>query len=216
MRAFWIGLVVLSWGGLQGQQTPVRAPGVGEAERRPEVTAVGPGVWRAEGRDAWSGVRWVRVYVVQGEPAAEPAFDRPTLTGQCTQDGKGVLRFEMFANFGGVTDAGFYPPWHSTGQSDLFPPSTRKVMVTMEFLGYTKVKPYKGQFEEVPAPGGGQMRYLNPGAGTSNMEAPGWFFQYLRALPTLRLRAEGKVAEFGTAGWMAALRKEAVCGGSGA
>ena len=60
----------------------------------------------------------------------------------------------------------------------------------MEFLGYTKVKPFRRQFEQVSAPGPEQVRYLNPGRTSSNLEPPGWFFQYLRPLPVQQLHAE--------------------------
>lgn len=228
MRGFrkWIPVAMplvpaLGW----AQQTPVRPAGWAAAER-PERAAVGPSLWRVEGRDAWSGVRYVRVLLTAGTPASEPVqtaeapalagFSAATLTAQCTQEASGKLRFELLANFGGVADTGFYPPWHSSGLDDQFPPPTRKVMLTMEFLGYTKVKPFKRQFEEVTAPGPEQLRYMNPGSGSSNMEPAAWFLQYLRALPTLRLSGGGHSAEFATAGWLAQLHKEPLCGASGA
>lgn len=224
--AKWIRVCVpffAAWG--WRQETPVRPSGREELSQ-PALAAVGPDLWRVEGRDTWSGVHYLRVLLTaqaQAGGAEQPAaangtadLNRATLTGQCTQEASGKLRFELFANFGGVPDAAFYPPWHSISREDLFPPGTRKVILTMEFLGYTKVKPYRRQFEEVAAPEGGQLRYVNPGTASSNLEAPGWFFQYLRALPTLRLSGEGHTAEFATAAWMAALHREPLCGASGA
>ena len=202
------------------QQTPVHG-GEGGSGAAPTLTAAGPGIWRVEGQDNWSGVRFVRLLLLSSrarpetETASQPELRVPTLTGQCTQDSRGKLFFELFANFGGVPDARFYPPWHPSA-GDLYPPSTRKVTLTMEFLGYTKVKPFKRQFEEVGAPGPEQLRYLNPGSGSSNMEPPGWFFQYLRSLPTLRLSEGARVAEFETAGWLAQLHQEPLCKASGA
>ena len=81
--------------------------------------------------------------------------------------------------------AAFYPPWRPANAQDLFPPRTEKVNLTMEFLGYTKVKPMTRQFEKVVAPSG-QLRYNPPSGGSRNMEQASFFFQYLRALPTLR------------------------------
>ncbi len=107
-------------------------------------------------------------------------------------------------------------PWHSTGENDLFPPRTPKIQLTLDFIGYTKVRPFKRQFEGVEAPGPAQLRYLNPGAGSTNMEPPGWFFQYLGALPTFRLSGNGHVADFPTTGWLAELHKEPLCAASGA
>lgn len=202
---------------VRAQQTPVRIPGQTDPPP-PELTKVAPNVWRLAGYDAWSGLHYVRVLLVTAPDAnaAVPDLSRPTLTGQCTEDVKGKLAFELFANFGSVPDANFYPPWHSTGPEDRFAPPTDKVTVTMEFLGYTKVKPFHQQFEQVVAPGPQQLRYMNPGSQSRNMEPPAFLLRYLKALPTLRLSAAGKSAEFETANWITALHKEPLCAASGA
>ena len=207
------------------QETPMRYPG--QASATPALTSVGPGVWRLEGKDSGSGIAYVRVLLlavsspqpaaVQDETHAQPAdLDQPTLTGQCTRDGGGKLHFELFANFGGVPDAAFYPPWRSSGPDDLYPSPKPKVQLTMEFLGYTRVKPFRRQFEQVDAPGPEQMRYLNPGKSSSNLEAPGWFFQYLRSLPTLRLTGANHSAQWFTTPWLDQLHREPLCAVSGA
>ena len=150
---------------------------------------------------------------------ASPDLSGPTLTAQCTADAAGKLYFELFANFGDVADPAFYPPWRPSGADDLFPAPTGKVQLTLDFLGYTHVKPFRRTFERVAAPGPAQLRYLNPGRQSPNLEPPGWFFQYLRSLPTLRLTSPGpppRSADFLTTGWLAQLHAEPLCGASGA
>lgn len=213
-------LLALAGATCSGQATPVQGATSG-TESSPTLQEVVSGVWRLEGKDIWSGLRYVRLLtfdtrIPSGQAPDGPDLDQPTLTGQCTQDNGGRYHFELFVNFGNVADAAFYPPWHSTGPDDLFQPSTAKVMLTMEFLGYTKVKPFKRQFEQTVAPGPAQLRYVNPGLGSTNMEPPGWFFQYLRALPTLRASGPGQTASFATANWLARLHAEPLCAGSGA
>lgn len=210
--------------GASAQQTPV--PYTGAAPPTPALTAISPGLFRLEGEDPGSGIHYVRILLLgtgAAQPPREPTpsatstpgLSRPTLTGQCTRDRNGKLHFELFANFGGVPDPAFYPPWQPT-PGDLFPPVNPRVMLTMDFLGYTRVKPFKRQFEQVEAPGAAQLRYLNPGHGSSNLEPPAWFFQYLRALPTLRLSDATHAAEFPTGAWLAQLHNEPLCAASGA
>ncbi len=102
------------------------------------------------------------------------------------------------------------------GTTDLFPPSTGKLALTLTFLGYTKVRPYKRQFERTLAPGPARLRYLNPGSSFGNLEAPGWFLQYLRSLPTLRLSDGHSAAEFVPRNWLERLQVEPRCAAAGA
>jgi hypothetical protein len=83
----------------------------------------------------------------------------------------------------------------------------------MEFLGYTKVKPVKRQWERVLQPDG-QLRYTQPGGGP-NLEEVSYFFQYLRALPTLRLTDITHTASFQTSALQSQLHKEPLCTASG-
>ncbi len=215
-------LLLLMCTAVYAQQTPVRPR---SPAKQPVLTAISPDLWRAEGDDPESAIHYVRLLLTGSVPGRDlkapgeaSSLDptRPALIGQCTRDAQGKLRFELFANFGGVADHAFYPPWHSTGPNDLFPPRTEKLTLTMDFLGYTRVKPFKRQFEEVEAPGPGQLRYLNPGGGSTNMESPGWFFQYLRSLPTLRLTLLNHSADFVTTPWLSRLHAEPLCAVSGA
>jgi len=187
---------------------------------QPPLETLAPNLARLSGVEPTSGITYVRLFLLedaahnpsQTEPAA---FDltRATLTAQCTQDKKGKLHFELFVNFGNITDTAFYPPWRPTLPTD-FPPPTQKVTVTMEFLGYTRFKPAKRQFEKVVAPYG-QLRYNNPAVGSANMEDIAYYLQVLRSLPTLRLSAGPQSASFLTTPLLAQLHNEPLCRASG-
>jgi len=183
--------------------------------QQPSVTTLPSGVGRIEGKEMLSGIAYTRLFLTNAVASATPIdLTQPTLTVQCTQAPNGKFHFEMFVNFGGVADAAFYPPWRPANAQDLFPPSTEKVNVTMEFLGYTKVKPMTRQFEKVTAPPG-QLRYNSPSAGSRNMEEAAFYFQYLRALPTLHVSGDGHTAMFATALLLAQIHNEPLCRASG-
>jgi hypothetical protein len=179
------------------------------------VTTLPSGIGRIEGKEAVSGIAYTRLFLTVSAVSAAPLdLTQPTLTVQCTQTPNSKFHFEMFVNFGGVTDTAFYPPWRPANAQDLFPPQTDKVNVTMEFLGYTKVKPVKRQFEKVVAPYG-QLRYNSPSAGSRNLEEIAFYFQYLRALPTLHISGDGHTATFATAPLLAQIHNEPLCRASG-
>ncbi len=171
---------------------------------------------RVAGRDAGSGIDYVLLPEygrrISGTP--NPHEPAPRLTAQCTRRPNGSLRFELLADAGTTVPPSYYPPWHQT-KDDLYPPNLEKVAVTMEFLGYTKVKPVKRQWvrlQEQPE----ELRYNTPGADSSNLEEIAFYLQYLRALPTLRLTIPGQAAiEFDTAGWLARVKAEPLCHASG-
>lgn len=179
-----------------------------------QLKTIAPNLARTEGVDAASGIAYTRLYV-SSQPSSDPTtldLTQPTLTAQCTKRPNGKLSFELFVNFGGVTDTAFYRPW-TPADGGIFPPATKRVTLSMEFLGYTKVKPRKREWEYVLQPSG-QLRYTPPGDG-SNLEEISYFFQYLRALPTLRLTGDGHDASFLTTALQAQLRKEPLCTVSG-
>jgi len=179
------------------------------------VTTLPSGIGRTEGKEAVSGITYVRLFLASSVVSPAPIdLTQPTLTVQCTQNLKGKFQVEFFVNFGGVTDAAFYPPWRPANAQDLFPPRTEKVNVTMEFLGYKKEKPVTRQFEKVVAPYV-QLRYNPPSGGSRNMEEIAFYFQYLRALPTLHISAEGHTATFATAPLLAQIHNEPLCRASG-
>jgi len=134
----------------------------------------------------------------------------PTLIAQCTRSASGKLGFELLANFGGVDDLAYYPPWRPGNGRDLFAPQLQKSVITMEFLGYTHVKPVKRQWEALQQPVG-QYRYNPPSGGSTNMEDSTYYLRFLLALPTLHLTLTGKTAEFLTGPWLEQIRKEPLC-----
>lgn len=179
----------------------------------PFQAQVRAGIAKIQGVDPDNGETYLRLLLAGAlVPAAEIA-PPPTLTAQCTRSSSGKLGFEIFANFGGIEDNDFHRSWMPK-DGGLFAPVTRKVVVTMEFLGYIRVKPVKRQWELVEKPLG-QLRYNTPSGGSSNMEDITFYMQYLKALPTLRLTYGKKTADFLVTPLFDQIRKEPLCHASG-
>jgi hypothetical protein len=182
---------------------------------QPEKTTLASGVDRISGLEATSNIHYVRL-ILSGSPhipftAESPTpSPGPTLIAQCTLKPNGKSSFELFANFGGATDLAFYPPWTPTSKHDLFPPRTDKVNLTMDFLGYTHVKPVRRQWE-IPVQTPGQYRYNPPGGGSANLEEITYYLRYLVALPTLRLTLDARSADFLATPLLNEIRKEPLC-----
>jgi hypothetical protein len=183
--------------------------------QQPEKTTLATGIDRLAGEEATSHIQYVRLVLagslstpsLADSPAPSPL---PTLIAQCTLRPTGKSYFELFANFGGATDLAFYPPWTPTSKQDLFPPRTDKVTLTMDFLGYTHVKPVRRQWE-IPVQTPGQYRYNPPGSGSANLEEISYYLRYLLALPTLRLTLDNRSADFLTTPLLNEIRKEPLC-----
>jgi hypothetical protein len=178
-------------------------------------TTLADGIDRIAGQEPTSQIQYVRL-TLPGTLRLPTAVDSsapspsPTLIAQCTLRPNGKSYFELFANFGRTTDLAFYPPWTRTPQGDLFPPPTEKVIMTMDFLGYTHVKPIRRQWE-IPVQTPGQYRYNPPGSGSSNLEEIAYYLRYLLALPTLRLWLGNNSADFLTTPLLNEIRKEPLC-----
>src|ERR1700733_2398313 len=178
-------------------------------------TTLADGIDRIAGQESTSRIQYVRLTLpgtlhpttTGDSPAPSPS---PTLIAQCTLRPNGKSYFELFANFGSITDLAFYPPWTRSPQGDLFPPPTEKVMMTMDFLGYTHVKPVRRQWE-IPVQTPGQYRYNPPGSGSSNLEEIAYYLRYLLALPTLRLTLGNNSVDFLTTPLLNEIRKEPLC-----
>src|SRR5271156_4145748 len=167
-------------------------------QSQPQKTTISTQIDRLAGQEPSSCIQYVRLILTGSRhpPTDSPApTPPPTLIAQCTQRPNGRSYFELFANFGGATDLAFYPPWTRTSEEDLFPPRTEKVILTMDFSGYTHVKPVRRQWE-IPTQTPGQYRYNPPGSGSSNLEEISYYLRYLFALPTLRLTLDRRSAEF--------------------
>jgi hypothetical protein len=183
--------------------------------QQPEKTTLATGIDRLAGEEATSHIQYVRLVLTGSlrtpSPADSPALSPvPTLIAQCTLRPNGKSYFELFANFGGATDLAFYPPWTPTSKQDLFPPRTDKVTFTMDFLGYTHVKPVRRQWE-IPVQTPGQYRYNPPGGGSANLEEITYYLRYLLALPKLRLTLDTHSADFLTTPLLNEIRKEPLC-----
>jgi hypothetical protein len=180
---------------------------------QPEKTTLPSGVNRVAGLEANSKIHYVRLIfpgALHTPSLGDSPTSAPTLIAQCTLKPSGKSSFELFANFGGATDLTFYPPWTPTSTHELFPPRTEKVTLTMEFLGYTHVKPVRRQWE-IPVQTPGQYRYNPPGGGSANLEEITYYLRYLVALPTLRLTLDNRSAEFLTTPLLDEIRKEPLC-----
>jgi hypothetical protein len=200
---------------------PGAAPVVGKAqssepsEPQPVKTTLADGIDRMAGQEPHSRIKYVWL-ILKGSIRAPAAIDSsapspaPTLIAQCTLRPNGKSYFELFANFGGATDLTFYPPWTPASQDDLFPPRSEKVLITMDFLGYTHVKPVRRQWE-IPVQTPGQYRYNPPDSGSTNLEEISYYLRYLLALPTLRLTLGNNSAEFLTTTLLDEIRKEPLC-----
>jgi hypothetical protein len=206
---FALGLLCSS-SGLSAQQPEHRA----KETDQPEKTTLASGIDRISGSEAISHIQYVRLILsgslytsLADSSAPSPG---PTLIAQCTLKPNGKSSFELFANFGGATDLAFYPPWTPASSQDLFPPRTEKANLTMDFIGYTHVKPVRRQWE-IPVQTPGQYRYNPPGGGSANLEEITYYLRYLVALPTLRLTLDNRSAEFLTTPLLNEIRKEPLC-----
>jgi len=187
-----------------------------------QPTTLSPGLTRLSGTDDSSKIEYVRLFLdgtllpqpgtAQTDPPTPPAT--PVLTAQCTLRPSGKQFFELFANFGGIDDLAYYPPWKPANSDDLFPPRLQKFKITMEFLGYTHVKPVKREWEAQLQPPG-QYRYNPPSSGSTNLEDSTYYLRFLLALSTLHLTLADKAAEFRTIPLLDQLRKEPLCKASG-
>jgi hypothetical protein len=197
---------------------PAQQPqAVATATRQPAATTLPSGIDRLAGTEPASQIKYVRL-MLNGSlhPApnglAEPATPTPPpiLIAQCTLRPNGKYMFEIFASFGGAVDLGFHPPWKPSGPNDRFPPRSDKFTITMDFLGYTHVKPVRKQWE-IAAESPALCRYNPPGFGSSNLEEVSFYLKYLLSLPTLRLTLDTRAVEFVTTPLLNEIRKEPLC-----
>jgi hypothetical protein len=191
---------------------------LGNTASNAQQTTLSPGLTRLAGTEESSHIEYVRLFLegtlLSPATAASTPAPVPVLTAQCTRRPSVKLVFELFANFGGVDDLAFYPPWKPTSNTDVFPPHTDRFKITMEFLGYTHVKPVKREWEAVLQPAG-QYRYNPPSSASSNLEDATYYLRFLLALPTLHLTLADKSAEFHTTPLLDQIRKEPLCKASG-
>jgi hypothetical protein len=187
----------------------------------PTPTELPGNIERLAGTEPSSQIQYARLILKGSLHAAKPGTPDPPapspppmLIAQCTLRPTGKYLFEVFANFGGATDLAFYPPWKPATPDDHFPPFTDKVNITMEFLGYTHVKPVRRQWE-VPVETRDQFRYNPPGGGSPNLEEIAYYLRYMLSLPTLHLTLVDRTAEFLTTPLLDQIRREPLCRAAG-
>jgi hypothetical protein len=180
-----------------------------------QPTLISPGLARNSGIEPTSNIAYTRLYL-SSTPAPDAVdLTHPTLIAQCTQDSTGKLSFELLFNFGDIADTAFYPPWKPSEEHGIVRPPRSYTHLTLDFLGYRKVKPLKTEFEILRNPSG-QLLYNNPGMHSQNLEGPSFILQYLRALPTLRITdAIGRTAQFLTTPLLDRIHAEPLCKASG-
>jgi hypothetical protein len=191
------------------------------AAPQPEKVTLASGIERIAGTEPSSHIQYQRL-ILKGslhsaaKGVADPAVPDPPplLIAQCSLRPNGKHFFEMFTTFGGPADLSFYPPWKPSGPNDNFPPTTNKATVTMDFLGYTHVKPFRRQWE-IPAEEPSVYRYNSPALGSSNLEEVSYFLRYLLSLPTLRLTLGARSTEFLTTPLLDEIRREPLCQAAG-
>jgi hypothetical protein len=207
--ALILSCIVASRAQSQQPETPVTS--------QPQRTTLPSGIGRVAGTDQPSAIQYTRLILSgslhsAGKAASDPPPPNPLpiLVAQCSMRPGQKYFFEMFANFGGPADLRFYPPWRPKDSHDLFQPANAKVTITMDFLGYTHVKPFRRQWE-IPLESPSLYRYNSPGSRSSNLEDSAYFVRYLLSLPTLRLTLGDRAADFQTTPLLAAIRTEPLC-----
>jgi hypothetical protein len=196
---------------------PLRAQQVDLGSTPPHTPTLTSGVERRTGTEPSSKIQYARLILkgtlhaaAKGAADPPPPDTPPMLIAQCSLSPNGKYLFEMFASFGGTADLAFYPPWKPAGSQDLFPPRTDKVNITMDFLGYTHVKPFRRQWE-IPTEAPSLYHYNPPGFGSPNLEPISYFLRYLLSLPTLRLTLNDRSSEFLTGPFLVDIRQEPLC-----
>jgi hypothetical protein len=192
-----------------------------ESPAASQPTTLPSGVQRVAGTEPASHIQYARLILKgtlhaagKAAPDPPPPDPAPVLIAQCSLRPNGKYVFELFASFGGPAELDFYPPWKPSGPNDLFPPTTRKATITMDFLGYTHVKPFRRQWE-IPVEAPSLYHYNPPSGGSSNMEEVSYFLRYLMSLPTLRLTLDNRASEFLTTPILADIHNEPLCHAAG-
>jgi hypothetical protein len=177
----------------------------------PQPVQIAPGLASLQGTDKGSGVEYLRL-LLNAENRGAQAQPAPVFIVECTQS-RGRRSLFLYADFGGIEDIAFTPPFVPT-RDDPFPPVNPSVTLEMTFEGYIHSKPFRRVWEQVP---NGRYKYRNPGMGSSNMESPRFFLAYLNSLPTLHLVSArplpGKPRElfFNTAPLLQIVRSHPLC-----
>ena len=164
-----------------------------------------------EGTDPSSGTEYTRI-LLPGRLLSTSALTpvdfagTPTLIAQCTRQSSGKQAFELFLSFGDAVDLDFHAPAPPSPTH----PHPRKVELTLDFSGYTRIGGLKRQWEDLREPDG-MLRYASPGFHSSNLDDAPILLRYLVALPTLRLSEADRAATFDTSPLLTEIRSEPLC-----
>ncbi len=165
-----------------------------------------------EGTDSGSGTEYSRILLpgqlLSTSPVTTVALSSatPTLIAQCTRQTSGKLAFDLFVEFGDVTDLDF----HALPTPSPAHPRPQRLDVTLDFSGYTHIGGMKRQWEDLREPKG-LLRYSTPGFHSGNLEGAPVILRYLVALPELRLTLADRSASFNTSPLLTEIRSEPLC-----
>ena len=163
------------------------------------------------GHDALTNTDYLRL-ILPGNllpPSEAPRY--PLLIAQCTQSSTGDFAFDLYATFAEPVDLAYFPAVPALPPNKMaITPRTEKSIITMDFLGYTHVKPMRREWE-VPFQTPGQYHYTAPGYHSPNLEPASFYLRYLNSLPTLRLTLGAQSAEFHTAPLLKEIREAPLC-----
>ena len=163
-----------------------------------------------QGTDPVSGIEYARI-LLPGQLLATSALTpvvftgTPTLIAQCTRSTSGKMGFDLFVEFGDVTDLDFHAPVAPSPTQ----PRPQRIDLKLDFSGYTHI-PLKRQFESLREPTG-MLHYSSPGFHSANLEDAPIVLRYLVALPDLRLTETGRSAAFNTSPLLTEIRSEPLC-----
>lgn len=157
-----------------------------------------------QGTDAPSGIAWARIAVAAS--TVEPAWTDgmiPALIVECSQSHQ-RRSLDLFLDFGSA-DAKFHPPPPPDPHALPNPSET----LTFLFEGF---RPFRRSWELMPS---GELRYRNPGFGTSNLESARFFLQYMYTVKQTRVLfrngSSQVTATFPTFDFVEQVRKTPLC-----
>jgi hypothetical protein len=140
---------------------------------------------RLDGTDQESGIHYQKLILLlksPSDPSHATPDTLPRFTMECREHaGKRTLHWLI--RFTGSPDFAFQRPkvLSANDPGSVPNPSTN---LKMRFEGYTRSEEFKRQWEVLPT---GELHYRNPGFGSSNLDDPRHFLQWLKSLPNLRI-----------------------------
>ena len=146
---------------------------------------IGDNLLRLEGSDQPTSIHYQKLILLLKPPDAPASLtpeNLPRFTMECDEK-SGHRSLHWLLRFDGSPDFAFAPPPQPTPQEPL-PKPNPSTNLKMRFEGYIHSGEFKRQWEILPT---GEFQYRNPGMGSSNLDDPRHFMQWLTSLPNLRI-----------------------------